>query len=458
MDAPSTETRPRIEVTVLRLSGIVHHGKPMTHRASQKRSWWPKARRKQGENAEVEAVAAVGFAGSAEDTRILSSRFCPHMELPVIESQRTERRLLPSKEETATDEEDSDRGLRFTFGDRDLPHATVLLRERDPKLRSWSGLHRHAHKMKPSRASDDRVDSAGLELSLGDTATTMTDLTDFGSDETATLMTSPTLHSTLGGGGTVIWSTPDLSAALPDIIEMRVRVYGASEPRRCRPRLTQDDALTGVSHLVLFGHQDDVGKTAVLDLPVKSPPDSSGSAPWGFSERGAFLRIQVRVLAPEASAEMVTPESATEILHSPVPLVRQSTSYMLDMMETYASQIRDNERAARDYCRAQKRAMDIYVPNRANSASFVAISASAKQIQPLPLALTSTSSKCGAIWNWNRVVSTLKFALDPSANPGEEEDSDDEDDCTRNDRDARPIQMNLSDASTIATSDSMQLS
>jgi hypothetical protein len=533
--------RPQVEVTIQCLSGIIDHRKTLntlpnktkchnskTEKGRLRRWNWmrmrPEASRKSRKQNPVatdnattsntydselddhdRVVATVGFAGSGVDTRVNTSIVCPHTGLAILEADRTERYLQPppqsrNKPQPSIPKKGQERmnsheisssvsreQLAFTWSryrdlhQQTLPHATLLLRQRDPKVptKSLPAIHKNSYVVTRCHYTDEVHDNSGFHaddevariLETTDTASTATDLTDLRFsvnpsenmdliDDGATVLSSISLHTgSTGRGDSVIWSASDAGTTLPDIIEMQIRIRDPTisiNGKRHGPGTTD---LIGVAYLVLFGHPDDIGKAVVLNLPVKIPPELSAasivpsSSAFSFSEQGAFLRIHIRVLSPspsdscsdsstETASQRPNDLQANKAKMLPPPMETRSTSYMMKMMDSYVAQIQDNEKAARAFCQSQKRAMDIYVPK---ADGFMD-----RTKQDTDKTISST---CDVVWNWDRFLSTLHCAMNPSLpSTGDEEGGER---LNLSYDEVSSHQLIASDASTIATRDSL---
>jgi hypothetical protein len=390
-------------------------------------------------------ICTVGFSGSSENMQIGSSRLCTDTGHLVIESDP----WGPSKQSKKCSTFSS---FRWTDPRPNPPHATVFLDAPPTSSSRKKQLSRHRSFTVPL-TKINRDSKLVLRQTYKESKSKISPVKSpqsMTSSSPASSWTSQHRHS-LDGGESLIWGCPksdhddddDEAATLPEILEISIRV---------------NEQPVGVAFFVFFGQNnpDDPG-TYVLDLPVRKPATTSQSSTSTTKSSiltdQTKLRIQVTVTAPPPSGgiqknltnqkqhreeddeddpipNLSFCSTASSSYSSPYHQLLYTRSMLEDQVDPLMQKLRQREREAMRFRLAQKRAMDIVVPDpnsHSNSNSLVMdeplgtnhdsmnnnnspqpTQPPRPPKQPFP----NSSAFCqGIVWNWSQIRQTLEAAV-----------------------------------------------
>jgi hypothetical protein len=348
-------TGPRIEVTVQSLHGI----------ASNKSDTIP------------HVTATIAFSGSASDMQVGSSTLCGTTGQLVIESKAA---VIDS------DAKQTKNICGLTTAWRDerpiangRPHLTVALQECDPK----------AYKIPlPSINRDSRVVKEVKDLEQYDTDSTVSVSTidtprQPQSSSSVSISTIDSPRKAPSRGSSTFWSNAG-AAALPEIVELFVTL-------KTNDASTDGQVWQGIAHLVVFGHEDDLG-TFTMELPVKKASNSELSTlnehPDIFLTADARLRIEVKVFPNEDPKDHKIASSSSES-HEDIVFSR---SQLDEQMKTLQEKIQWNEDIALEHVKTNKNAFDINVPmDERDDEEYH----------------EGRSTFCSGLWGWDRLWQTF---------------------------------------------------
>lgn len=188
-----------------------------------------------------------------------------------------------------------------------------------------------------------------------------------------------------GGTGSAIWSNS--GAALPEIVELSVRIRAESG---------FEEEQSGTAYFVVMGHEQDKG-SYIMELPVKRP-FSETPHPSVLLTDEARLRIRVRVTPPPTESKKVRSISTTStastqssdessIKRAELPCTR---SQLEEQVGPLLQKLQENEQAAYEMREAQRRAIDVEI-HEAN--------------------VYETGMFCSSLWNLRSIVKTLSSAV-----------------------------------------------
>lgn len=362
-------TGPRIEVTVQSLHGI----------ASSK----PRNERGQEIAALPHVTATIAFSGSASDMQVGSSTLCGTTGQLVIESKAAviDPAALQTKNlcglTTEWREERPSASCR--------PHLTVALQECDPKaykipLPSINRDSRVVKEVKRIKDLDQYDTDSTISVSTIDSPDRKPR-----SDSTVSISSidSPRQHSSRGSS--TFWSNAG-AAALPEIVELFVSL-------KTHDAGTDGQVWQGIAHLVVFGHEDDLG-TFSMELPVKKASHSelstSSEQPDIFLTTEARLRIEVKMFPNEEYHKIASSssESHEDIVYS--------RSLLDAQMKKLHEKIQRNEDLALEHVRNQKNAIDVNVPMEDHYDEDYH---------------EGRSAFCSSLWSWDRLWQTFSAGV-----------------------------------------------
>jgi len=390
-----------IEVTVQSLHGIAVMEQPNSTDSS--------LRQKQAHHNSI--TASVAFSGSVPNMHVLSSSVCCHTGNLMIEA---------SSVSIDDDDDDSDHCLQSSFHQQPTsisnrldspyrwlkaswkqaknrpyqPHLTVPLPGRDPRLPNRPLTTSNRHSMILKEDSSDSLNDTMSTASSSSSHEQSLEISSAGSKQTSRRPES-----------CAVWSNTLGSAALPEIVELCVRVT--------HHRDDTSSTVCGVAHLVMFGHDDDRG-SFVVDLPVKqqaqpNTPTCNDCDPNIVLTETAHLRLRVKVIPPSRKHSSTTLSTAAStissssrrsgrpcmnsdsveddiVVRSPYPVRRSLTDEYNQRVAT-GPEVRSGRR--------HRGAISIEIPNDA------ARNEGGEQRQRL---------FCDA-WNWGRFVESLSSAV-----------------------------------------------
>jgi hypothetical protein len=362
-------TGPRIEVTVQSLHGIASN----------------KSRDERGQtNATVPHVTAtIAFSGSASDMQVGSSTLCGTTGQLVIESKAAI--IDPAAQQTK-----NLCGLTTEWRDERpstncRPHLTVALQECDPKAYKipLPSINRDSRVVKEVKDQDQYDTDSTISVSTIDSPRQLQ------CESTASISTidSPRQPAPSRGSST-FWSNAG-AAALPEIVELFVTL------KTNDANSTDGQVWQGIAHLVVFGHEDDLG-TFSMELPVKKASHSELSTTNEQSDifltTEARLRIEVKVFPSEDNNNHKIASSSSESNEDMV----YSRSLLDEQMKKLQEKIQRNEDLALEHVQPQKNAIDINLPMEDDYDEEYN---------------DGRSAFCNGLWSWDRLWQTFSAGV-----------------------------------------------
>lgn len=290
-----------------------------------------------------EVSAAVAFAGSATDMEVHSSTLCSTSGRLMVESNPL--CLIDCKDASISA---SWSEKEMSSADENLPHVTLsmpLSQQSQPVSLSKSNRESIVFKEASNRTNlEDRCQATGAvdaaESPLSSPQCRAQEHNVQGTTNNSSIQNSDTL-----------WSSS--KAVLPEIVELAVKVKVPGQEDSHKPH--------GIAFLVIYGHEE--SGSYIINLPVRllnKPGDNQRLV--GLSEDA---RLEVRVqLFPQAMRHAPTkPTLSIQALPSfHADECRVSPSAVKVRIPSRRVTAEKSEEEIRDFLRAQRRAMDVYVP------------------------------------------------------------------------------------------------
>jgi hypothetical protein len=362
-------TGPRIEVTVQSLHGITSN----------------KLRDENGQtNAAVPHVTAtIAFSGSASDMQVGSSTLCGTTGQLVIESKAAV--IDPAAQQT-----NNLCGLTTEWRDERpssscRPHLTVALQECDPKAYKipLPSINRDSRVVKEVKDQDHYDTDSTVSVSTIDSPRHLQS-----DSSTVSISTIDSPRQPPSRGSSTFWSNAG-AAALPEIVELFVTL------KTDDANSTDGQVCQGIAHLVVFGHEDDLG-TFSMELPVKKASHSelstSNEQPDIFLTTEARLRIEVKVFPSEDNNDHKIASSSSESNEDIV----YTRSLLDEQMKKLQEKVKRNEDLTLEHVQTQKNAIDLNLPMEDDYDEEYT---------------DGRSVFCNGLWSWDRLWQTFSAGV-----------------------------------------------